>query len=124
MTDDSMRIPAPPGFKPIVEPWVDANKEVVKVCHGFTCSKRKSKSLLQVLKTKFAGTPVQVIPCPCTGNCRKANNIIVNREVLHMQSPERVTDNVGRELDKQRKAKASDTSGGMSVEEADNLLGL
>lgn len=124
MTDDSMRIPAPAGFKPVIEPWVDANKEVVKVCHGFTCSQRKAKGLLQILRTKLAKTDVQVIACPCTGNCRKASNIVVNRAILHQQSAERVAENVERELDKQRKAKQSDTSGGMSVEEADSLLGL
>ena len=124
MTDDRDRIPAPPGFKPVIEPIVDANKEVVKVCHGFTCSQRKAKSLLQLLKTKLTGSDIQVVACPCTGNCRKANNVVVNRQILHGQSLERVCDNVGRELDKQRRDKRSQTAGGMSVDEADSILGL
>lgn len=124
MPDDRDRIPAPPGFKPVVEPVVDESKEVVKVCHGFTCSQREAKSLLQVLKSKFLGSDVQVVACPCTGNCRKANNIVVNRQILHQQSCKRACDNVGRELDKQRREKRSQTSGGMSVDEADSILGL
>lgn len=123
MPDDSNRIPAPPGFKPITEPWYDQGKDVVKVCHGFTCSKRKAKNLLQVLKTKLVSKDVQVIACPCTGNCRKANNVIVNRVVLHQQMPERVEENVQREITKQQKEKAS-PSGGITESEADDILGL
>ncbi len=124
MPDDSLRIPAPPGFKPIVEQHIDANREVVKVCHGFTCSQRKAGKLLQLLKQSLGRPEVQVIACPCTGNCRKASNIVVNRQVLHQQSPERMVDNVRRELDKQRKDRMSATAGGVLVEEADSLLGL
>lgn len=123
MPDEYDRIPAPPGFKPVKEDWYDQNKDVVKVCHGFTCSQRKAKTLLQVLKQKFSKGDVQVISCPCTGNCRKANNIVVNREILHAQSPERVGDNVDRELVKQRRMKADDKTG-LTVDEADSILGL
>lgn len=123
MPDERDRIPPPPGFKPVVEPWYDQNKDVVKVCHGFTCGQRKAKSLLQVLKQKFTNSDVQVVPCPCTGNCRKANNIVVNREILHMQSPERVGANVDRELVKQRRTRADDKTG-LTVDEADSILGL
>lgn len=123
MPDDRDRIPAPADFKPIQEGWYDQNKEVVKVCHGFTCSKRKAKNLLQVLKSKMSGSDVQVIACPCTGNCRKANNVVVNRAILHMQSPERICENVERELAKQRKVKA-DNQSGMTLDEADSILGL
>lgn len=124
MPDDRDRIPAPPGFKPVVEQHIDANREVVKVCHGFTCSQRKAKGLLQLLRQSLGRPEVQVIACPCTGNCRKASNIVVNRQILHQQSPERLVDNVRRELDKQRKDKQSATGGGMSVDEADSILGL
>jgi hypothetical protein len=123
MPDDRDRIPAPPGFQPVKEGWYDQEKDVIKVCHGFTCSKRKAKNLLQILKQSFANKPVQVIACPCTGNCRKSNNVIVNRSILHQQVPERIADNVNRELQKQQKEKAKPNSG-MSEKEADDILGI
>ena len=121
---EDLKIPEPADFKPVPEPWFDANKDVVKVCHGFTCGRRGAVKLLQVLKSKFTGSEVQVVACPCTGNCRRSSNVVVNRQILHMQMPERVGDNVKRELDKQAREKRSATEGGISVDEADSILGL
>lgn len=119
-----LRIPAPAGFKEVAEPWFDQGKDVVKVCHGFTCGHRGASKLLKVLKSKFTGTDVQVVACPCTGNCRKSSNVVVNRNILHMQQPERVADNVDRELAKQQREKRQQTQGGISLDEADDILGL
>jgi hypothetical protein len=119
-----LRIPAPADFKPVAEPWFDQGKDVVKVCHGFTCGRRGGSKLLKLLKGHFTGKDVQVVACPCTGNCRKSSNVVVNRNILHMQQPERVADNVERELAKQKKEVRQEKQGGMSVDEADSILGL
>lgn len=121
---NDLKIPAPAGFKEVAEPWFDQGKDVVKVCHGFTCGRRGGPSMLKVLKAKFTGSDVQVVACPCTGNCRRSPNVVVNTKILHMQSPERVSDNAKRELEKQAREKRSQTQGGMSVDEADSILGL
>lgn len=121
---NNLRIQAPADFKPVSEPWFDQGKDVVKVCHGFTCGRRGATKLLKVLKAKFTGSEVQVVACPCTGNCRKSSNVVVNRNILHMQQVERVEDNVDRELVKQKREKARESQGGMSVDEADNILGI
>ncbi|MBI4122015.1 MAG: (2Fe-2S) ferredoxin domain-containing protein [Parcubacteria group bacterium] len=120
---EDLRIAAPTDFRPVAEPWYDQGKDVVKVCHGFTCGKRQAKGLLQTLKQSLTGQDVQVVACPCTGNCKKSNNVVVNRQILHWQLPERVAENVKRELAKQQKEKDLPT-GGMTNEEADHILGL
>lgn len=106
------------------DPWCDPNKEVIKVCHGFTCGSREARPILQNLKDHFKNVDdIQVVACPCTGNCKKSNNVVVNTDIMHWQQSNRVVQAVENKLREQRMTKAR-TEGPISADEAEDILGL
>ncbi len=100
----------------------EAKREVVKVCFGPTCGPRYAKDIEAVLKKRLR-KDVRLMRCGCTGNCSKANNVVVNGNIINRQSPLRVVNNVEMELSRQRREHLR-KSGPISLDEAEQLLGL
>lgn len=104
--------------------YPEEQKDIVKICFGPSCSHRAAEDIEKNLWKKYhKSKDVRVMRCGCTGNCAKANNIVVNDNIISRQSPLRVFNNVEIELSKQRRDKAR-KSGPLSMEETEEILGL
>lgn len=62
----------------------------IQVCNGKTCSERYSSYILKRIesdKQMFELDNLIVENCPCTGNCQKWPNVVIDGKVEHYMNP-------------------------------------
>lgn len=62
----------------------------IQVCRGKTCSERFSEYILKRLesdKELFHLDNIIIEACPCTGNCQKWPNIVIDGKIEHGMNP-------------------------------------
>lgn len=89
------------------EPWVDYDREYVKVCHCEQCVHHGfAVELMEKLRKHFTGSQMQLVACPSPGTCSRGNSILINDQIAVLKDLENIEDRVEKELNRQRLLKA------------------
>jgi len=82
------------------EPWVDTERDFVKVCHCELCVKGIADEIIETLRQHYAGTTMQLVASPSPGStCKRGNSVIINDQVAIIKE----LDNLGERIDKEVK---------------------
>jgi NADH:ubiquinone oxidoreductase subunit E len=86
------------------EPWVDYERDFIKVCHCEQCVKQGfANDLMDRLRKHYSGSRMQLVAGPSPGTCARGNSVVINEQVAVLKDMDNIEERLDKEIARQQK---------------------